>query len=154
MDFLGPLLPSPSETSCQSVCSLKLPPESFSGWQLNGSKCISVMCSHPHCASPELFPLSRQTLSPLNTNFPLPPLSLGIALLREVKSHRMCLPAAFHHVSCPRGSSILSEFPSIFRMELLFVPLCGDLGCFHPLMPSRSGFCISSCPRFLLSCVI
>lgn len=137
MGFLGLLLPRhTSETSCQSVCNLRLPPDSFSGWQLNGSKCTSVVCSHPHCASPELFPHSKRTLSPLNTNFPPPPHFLGIALLREVKSHRMCLLAAFCHVSCLRGSSILlqvSEFPSFFRMDLLFfIPLCGD-GLLPPL---------------------
>lgn len=46
--------------------------------------------------------------------------------------------AAFRCVSCPRGSSILSqvsEFPSFFRMELFFfVTVCGDLGCFHPVL--------------------
>lgn len=86
----------------------------------------------PHCASPELFPLSRQTLSPLNTNFPLPHFLLELHS-SERSSHTGCV---FQLLST---TCHVPGFIHLVRISLNFqdgAPFCSSLrrlGLFPPL---------------------
>lgn len=74
----------------------------------------------------------------------------------EKSSHTGCvfwlLSATCHvsevHPSCCR----CQNFPHFSGWTSFSLFLFAEMGCFHPLMPSRSGFCLCLRPRFLILC--